>query len=193
MILVFRKTGQRRYAVEVERDNLVKLEMNPAPGYDPVAPHDLLHLVVEANLGLTTAVFGQLASGGDASTFHLSSISGRSDREATRLRRRLQKRGATLARAGIEESAQSERAAYVCWQVWLSRSTIQKRNILGQSMAAQAREIRRRMSTDESHTLDGALNRTCFHLDELSSKWLTLEIGESLSVHWPDLTLVEKN
>ena len=101
MILVFRKTGQRRYAVEVERDDHVKLEMNPAPGYDPVAPHDLLHLVAEANLGLTTAVFGQLASGGDASAFHLSSISGRSDREATRLRRRLQKRGATLARAGI--------------------------------------------------------------------------------------------
>ena len=60
-------------------------------------------------------------------------------------------------------------------------------------MAAQAREIRRRMSTDESDTLDGALNRICFHLDELSSKWLTFEIGESLSVHWPDLTLVENN
>lgn len=38
------------------------VEMNRAPGYDPLMPHDLLHLIVESELGLTRGIFGQLAS-----------------------------------------------------------------------------------------------------------------------------------
>ena len=72
MTLVFRRTGQRRYAVEVQRPGLPDLEMNPAPGYDPLMPHDMMHLVVEAQLGLTRGIFGQLAAGGTAGTFHLA-------------------------------------------------------------------------------------------------------------------------
>jgi hypothetical protein len=70
MILIFRRTGQRGYAVEAKRQSFPDLEMNPAPGYDALMPHDLMHLVVEAQLGLTRGVFGQLAAGGDAGTFH---------------------------------------------------------------------------------------------------------------------------
>ena len=66
MLLIFRRTGQRRYAVEARRTSFPDVEMNPAPGYDQCIPHDMMHLVVEAKLGLTRAVFGQLAAGGDA-------------------------------------------------------------------------------------------------------------------------------
>ena len=66
MLLTFRRTGQRRYAVEARRTSFPDVEMNPAPGYDRCIPHDMMHLVVEAKLGLTRAVFGQLAAGGDA-------------------------------------------------------------------------------------------------------------------------------
>ena len=72
MLLTFRRTGQRRYAVEARRTSFPDVEMNPAPGYDQCIPHDMMHLVVEAKLGLTRAVFGQLAAGGDAGTFHLN-------------------------------------------------------------------------------------------------------------------------
>ena len=61
MIVVFRRTGQRRYSVEAQRPEFPDLVMNPGPGYDKFMPHDMMHLVVEAQLGLTRGVFGQLA------------------------------------------------------------------------------------------------------------------------------------
>jgi len=50
--------------------------VNPAPGYDPVLPHDLQHFIVERALGIEGAVFGQLAAGGTAGTFHVIAIDG---------------------------------------------------------------------------------------------------------------------
>ena len=70
MNIQFRRTGERRYAITIYRNNLPPVEMNPAPGYDPIMPHDLLHLVVESELGLTRGIFGQIAEGGHAGTFH---------------------------------------------------------------------------------------------------------------------------
>ena len=98
MLLIFRRTGQRRYAVEARRTSFPDVEMNPAPGYDKCIPHDMMHLVVEAKLGLTRAVFGQLASGGDAGTFHLSPHSQRTTRDLARLRRAVKARGEKLLR-----------------------------------------------------------------------------------------------
>src|SRR5215207_7392869 len=96
MVLVFRRTGQRRYAVLAQRSGFPDQEMNPAPGYDPLMPHDMMHLVVEAQLGLRRAVFGQLASGGDAGTFHLQVQRDQSSRELTRVSNRVKARGKRL-------------------------------------------------------------------------------------------------
>jgi hypothetical protein len=63
MIVVFRRTGQRRYAVE-KRELFPDLEKDPAPGYDPFMLYDLIHLVVEVQLGLRRGIFGRLATGG---------------------------------------------------------------------------------------------------------------------------------
>jgi hypothetical protein len=100
MIVVFRRTGQRRYSVEAQRAGLPALVMNPAPGYDELLPHDMMHLVVEAQLGLTRGVFGQLAAGGDAGTFHLPLEHDKSGRETARARRRIKARGAKLLKEG---------------------------------------------------------------------------------------------
>jgi hypothetical protein len=43
--------------------------MDPAPGYSDLIPHDLVHLVIEEQLGLRDGIFGQLAVGGNAGTF----------------------------------------------------------------------------------------------------------------------------
>src|ERR671919_613927 len=115
MIVVFRRTGQRRYAVEAQRPGFPPVVMNPAPGYDQFLPHDLMHLVVEAQLRFSLGVFGQLAQGGDAGTFHLPLQQGKRARETTRTRTRIKARGAKLLKAGRDESAQSERATYICW------------------------------------------------------------------------------
>ncbi|MBO0862428.1 MAG: hypothetical protein J2P21_28805 [Chloracidobacterium sp.] len=118
MKVQFRRTGARRYAITIYREGLALVEMNPAPGYDTIMPHDLLHFVVESELGLNLGVFSQVASGGHAGTFHTVATESVSAREAARLRRRASRRGEKLLREGRHQAAQSERATYICWYEW---------------------------------------------------------------------------
>ena len=52
MDVVFRRTGARRYAVNVHVTGRPLQVMDPAPGFDDHIPHDLVHYVVEAELRL---------------------------------------------------------------------------------------------------------------------------------------------
>ena len=186
MLLIFRRTGQRRYAVEARRTSFPDVEMNPAPGYDQCIPHDMMHLVVEAKLCLTRAVFGQLASGGDAGTFHLSPQSQATTRDLSRLRKTLKARGQKLLREGRDEAMQSERATCICWNEWLARSQSNT-----QTMARQAKQVREVTPAQELRKLDETtLADICRHLDELSSHWSRLNIGEAMTVRWPDLAVM---
>lgn len=189
MTLIFHRTGQRRYAIEANRDAFPDVEMNPAPGYDAFMPHDILHLVVEAVLGLNHGIFGQLAAGGDARAFRPKERSSGSHRDVARERRRLRKRGARLARSGEQESAQSERAAYVCWQEWLSRSPSFEQQRRAEDMSSQATYVRDLMSPDEAERLAEVMDRICVHLDTISLRWRDLDVGESMCVQWPDLSV----
>ena len=173
MIVVFRRTRERGYAVEARRADFPDLEMNPAPGYDQLIPHDLMHMVVEAQLGLYRGVFGQLASGGDAGTFHPVFTHNETTREIARVRTRVKERGRKLLREGHDDCAQSERATFICWQYWRAQSQAKPATTVSES---------------------GALNQTrlaeiCKHLDSLSSHWSKLEVGQSLAVRWPDLAI----
>ena len=186
MILIFRRTGQKRYAVEAKRDSFPDLEMNPAPGYDPLIPHDLMHLVVEAQLGLTQGIFGQLAAGGDAGTFH-SIFDPKLDNRAAK---RVRKRGKKLLSVGRHECAESERATFICWQEWLARSKAKDRQTTAKNMAAQAKHGRGISSGTGLRVLnERKINEICQHLDELSSEWSRLEVGQSMAVRWPDLAV----
>jgi hypothetical protein len=173
MVVVFRRVRERGYAVEVRRPGFPDLEMNPAPGYNQLIPHDLMHMVVEAQLGLNHGIFGQLATGGDAGTFHPVFTHGETSREIARVRTRVKERGRKLLREGRNDCARSERATFICSQYWMSQS---------QGKDAPANTV------SES----GALNQTklteiCKHLDNLSSHWSKLEVGQSMTVHWPTL------
>jgi hypothetical protein len=97
MTVVFQRIGPRKYAVVAKRSRFPDLEMNGAPGYDPLMPHDLMHLVVEAQLGLTRGIFGQLAAGGDAGTFRRDIKPNETPRVAARIRNRVKARGKKLA------------------------------------------------------------------------------------------------
>ena len=178
MILVFHRTGQRRYAVEAQRDGFPDLEMNPAPGYDALIPHDMIHMVVEAQLGLTRAVFGQLAAGGDAGTFHIPSKSGENVREIARARTRVKARGRKLLKHGRDECVQSEQAAHICRLEWLNRSS-----------STEPRKIATQLPTLDQRKLD----EICEHLDQLSAQWSNLKIGESMAVAWPDLAILTES
>src|SRR4051812_18651117 len=100
MQVEFRKTGQRRYAVTVYRDDSTVAIMDPAPGFDPLMPHDLLHFLVEQELNITKGIFGQLVSRGSAGTFRDAPASpekrseSRIRRKRTKVDKRLLKEGA---------------------------------------------------------------------------------------------------
>jgi hypothetical protein len=166
----FRKTAPRAYAVRILRDDGAALEMNPAPGYDDAMPHDLLHLVVENELGLQQGVFGQVAAGGHAGTFR-QGFSAANTREAKRARRRLDRRSARLQKEGRDEAAQSERATAHCLAEWRSR------------LVTRTRALRPPPVADAELTTQ-AMDRICVRLDELSARWRSLGVGESLTVDW---------
>jgi len=190
MILVFRRTGDRRYAVEAQRAGFPNLEMNPAPGYDARMPHDLMHLVVEAQLGLNHAIFGQLAAGGDAGSFHLGTTNGESSRQVARARKRVNTRGKKLMSRGRDECLESERATFICWQEWLSRSSSRAETKRSAAMVEQATSVRGAAGAHELRNLNQKkLDEICKHLDQLSARWSSLKVGESMAVRWPDLSV----
>lgn len=182
----FCRTGERRYAVTIHRSGQPPLEMNPAPGYDSAMPHDLLHFIVESELGLRQGIFGQIADGGTAGTFRAVQSPGEDRREAARSRRRETQRGSKLLRQGQEDSMQSERATVICLYEWLARSTDPSRRTLAAEMAGNAKHVRSQLPAAESQALnESAIKRICARMDELSAQWATLAVGQGLTVHWP--------
>src|SRR5262245_13695334 len=87
MLVTFARTGERRYAVRAVVEGMTAMEMDPAPGFDPLMPHDLQHFIVERALGIEAAIYGQLAAGGTVGTFRAMTSSSES-RAASRERRK---------------------------------------------------------------------------------------------------------
>lgn len=186
MEIEFRRTGERRYGVIIHRTGHTPMEMNPAPGYDPLIPHDLLHFIVENELGLRQGIFGQIAEGGTAGTFRTVLPTGENNREVARSRRRETQRGGKLLRQGREDSMQSERATGICLYEWMARSADPARRKLSADMAVYAKQCRSQQSVTEAETLNEAMvKRICARMDELSARWSALEIGQALTVNWP--------
>ena len=185
MRIEFRRTAERRYAVTIHRLDQSILEMNPAAGYDPFMPHDLLHYVVESELGLGSGIFGQIAKGGNAGTFHLVPQQTDGGRQATRKRRRLAKRGAKLLREGREDATMSERAVYLCLHEWLARRANPELEVLNMRWRLKAGKKRAPAAACEGIS-EQYLDRMCARLDSLGGRWGSLDIGESIIVDWSE-------
>ena len=110
MDVTFRRTGERRYAVVAEPEGHPAVTMDPAPGFDPRLPHDLVHFAVEREHGIELGVFGQLAAGGNLRTFR------RLDATPDR---RLRRRGERLAREHFDELARSEHLVAEALRAWV--------------------------------------------------------------------------
>ena len=115
MIVTFTRTGERRYRVSVEGPGLEPLFMEPAPSYDNRLPHDAAHFIVENELGILGAVFGQLAAGGNAGTFRSPDLKNQ---------RKAKKRGAAIAKASKEDALFSEHAVYAAQSRWENQQFI---------------------------------------------------------------------
>ncbi|MFN8190131.1 MAG: hypothetical protein U0R78_06735 [Nocardioidaceae bacterium] len=159
----FERTGERRYAVAVLRTRHGDLRMAPAPGYSELIPHDLVHLVVEAELGLRDGIFGQLAAGGNAGTF-VPTDELRTKAWARQVERR--------NRATGREMGKSEDLVAQVYPRWLRRNGHQPPDGV-------------RRDAPPSDLGEAALDRVLVRLDELSAEWQALDVGGSMSVAWP--------
>lgn len=185
MDIVFRRTGERRYGTDVKRDHFPDLSAAIAPGFHPELPHDVIHFVAEAELGIRKGIFGQLAEGGCAG-FEPSLISGLSGRDRKRAERRARAVNRKLRAAGQHDLEWSERAVGILWYEWLARSSIADRRRRAKEVARRTQRVRLACSEEELEALDdNRVELICRRLDELSTQWQPLGVGEGLTVEWP--------
>lgn len=184
MKVKFQKTGERRYAVIILRNDLPDLEMNPAPGFDALMPHDMLHFLVEQELELRRGIFGQIALGGTAGTFHNKPSEESNSRADSRLRRKNSKRGKNLLKTGLDNCAQSERATYISLYEWLSQSSDAKLQARAREMKVNADSVLAQMSKTERAALKTKLIAITARMDELSQCWSALQVNQSMSLEW---------
>lgn len=184
MEIQFRRTGERRYAITVHRDPLPPAELGSI-GFDPLMPHDLLHLIVESELGLAHGIFGFLADGGDARGPDQLQP-GENRRAAARRRAKAARRDDKMLRRGARADGDaSERAAYVCGYEWARRSKDPARRTRAAEQADGVRLTLAKMDPRERALYsEEAVTRVCARMDELSARWARLAVGESFSVEW---------
>lgn len=163
MLVRFRKTGARRYAVLVERERAPALVAHPAPGYDDFLPHDLLHFVAEAEWGLDGAVFGQLAAGGDPGIF----LPVEPELVAKWVRRR------KLRPKSHPKGRRSELLTFALERAWYARRRKRRLPDGWDDLLAAARVDRERLA------------RVVASLDEIAERWRDLRVGEALTLEWP--------
>ena len=179
----FIRTGDRRYGVRIERDATPSLVMDPAPGFDPDLPHDMVHFAVEAALGLKSGVFGQIAAGGSAGSFHIGGPDGGDAREHRRAARKQASKGQKLVQAQGREGELSEIAAFLFDVDWRGRSrpdSAAQRAALG-----EAERVRATLSADERARIDAVRPQVFEDFERLSQAWRGLRVGEALVLEWP--------
>jgi hypothetical protein len=160
----FERTGHRRYAVAVLRNQHGDLRLDPAPGYSDLIPHDVVHLVVEEEFGLRKGIFGQLAAGGNAGTF-VPTEELRTKAWARQVERRNRSTGLDMGR--------SEDLAAQVYPRWLRHG----------GHLPGSHDVRRDPPPTDLSNAD--LDRAFKRLDALSQQWRAVEVGGSMTVAWP--------
>lgn len=159
----FERTGLRRYAVSILRDQHGDLRMDPAPGYSELIPHDLVHLVVEEECGLRDGIFGQLAVGGNAGTF-VPTEEPRTKAWARQVERRNRSTGTEMAR--------SEDLVAQVYPRWLQHGS----HLPGSHYVQQ--------EPPPTQLSDADLDRLFVRLDQGAEQWGAVEVGDSMTVRW---------
>lgn len=183
MKVQFIRSGERRYGMRIERADAPVLVMDPAPGFDPDVPHDMVHFVVEAALGLRAGVFGQIAAGGDAGSFHVEAGGALSAKERQRAVRKQVAKGARLIKSQGREGELSELAAFLFDIGW--RSSKRPDSAAQRAALAEAERTRASLSADERARIDAARPRVFEDFERLSKAWRALPVGGALAFEWP--------
>jgi hypothetical protein len=184
MSVSFIRTGERRYAVHATIEGAHTVQMEPAPGFDPLMPYDLQHFIVEKCLGIEGGIFGRLAAGGTARTFHAIAEGGNA-REASRMRRKQAARDRKILPEQGEDYMRSERATYVCWHDWLQHAVDPAMRMRAGAMKdATANMLARMAPAERAGFTAQKLGEIRSEFQRLSERWSRLVVGESFSEPW---------
>jgi hypothetical protein len=184
MLVTFIRTGERRYSVRATVDVAPPVQMDHAPGFDSLMPHDLQHFIVEKCLHIEGGVFGRLAAGGVAGTFHPIADAGNA-RAASRRRRKYAARDRKLMPERLDDYGRSERATFVCWRDWLSHASDAAMQARAVRMRETADGMLARMESRERASLNPQkLGEIRQEIQRLSERWSSLKVGESISEQW---------
>jgi hypothetical protein len=170
----FRRTGVRRYAVVVTVAGEPPRTMDPAPAYDDDIPHDLVHYIVEAELGFANGVYGRAARGGG--TFITTADGDGGPRERARKQRKQQRREAALGAQDARRAAdmaRSERFAALCDVAW-------RRKHGQRPDPARSPPVPR---AEDAADLERVVSR----LDAIAPLWRALSVGGELVFDWPNV------
>src|SRR3546814_3203337 len=129
--------------------------MGAATGVDPDLPDDVVHCAVEAALGRKTGVFGKIAAGGNAGSFHIGGPEGGDAREHRRAARKQAVKGRKLVEGQGRDGELSEIAAFLFDIAWRSGTR--------PDSAAQ------RAALSEAERTRASLSRSAAHKSELQS------------------------
>jgi hypothetical protein len=174
MKVSFKRTGARRYAVSVTVAGQPAHVMDPAPAYDPDIPHDLVHYVVEAELGLGNGVYGRAARG--AGTFVTTAERDMLPRERARRRRKQLRRERSLGAQNAPHAADlanSERLAALADLSW-RRKHGQRPDPMRSPPVLRAEDA-------------ADVERVVARLDAIAPLWRALPVGEELVFEWPNV------
>ena len=132
--------------------------MEPAPGYDPLLPHDLAHFVVENELGIRGGVFGQIAAGGTAGTF----------RPVDPVKNRIKRKARSISDSNDADCLRSERVVDITVRIWKG-------------------DHPEDAISDSSLTRE-QVARICSIFDEVSGVWSNLAVGCYMILEWKQPT-----
>lgn len=176
----FKRTGVRQYAVTVHVPGQPIRAADPAPGFDEDIPHDLVHYVVEAELGLANGVYGRAARG--AGTFIATTERDMSARERSRQQRRQRRRERSLQQNNGRATTDMTTSEHVA-----ALSDVAWRRKAGQKPDAQRTPPVLREEDRKS------VERVVARLDALAPLWRVLPVGGELVFAWPSAQPIQRS
>lgn len=165
MEVTFSKLSGRRYMMTVVRERGPELAPRQGPGYHDYLPHDAVHFLVEAEAGLCSGVFGQIAAG-------RNNIFTTADPALRRhqARREAKQRPRSTSRADM---ARSESLASFCRPLWELRTGHRR----------ELPEWCPRIERDPHAS--PVVARILERLDEFAASWHSLPVGGGITLSWP--------
>jgi hypothetical protein len=168
MEIAFTRLDDCYVETTVERDDGAVLATS-SPGAADRLPHDLIHYVVERDLGLDDGLWGRLSSGVTYKNFRVL-------RQPTR-KQRSKPRKRTTKRKGLLEA---EVLVWILHDIWDGTAEHEWGSIRAFLDSIWSPRTRSRADELDPKTIE----RICDALDRMEAKWKRVPRGGKLSVSW---------